>query len=56
MDQWNRIESLEINPYTYGQLVFNKGGKGLISKMFKQLIQLNNKKIQPNQKMSRRLK
>ena len=28
-DQWNRIEHPEINPDTYGQLIFNKKGNSI---------------------------
>ena len=27
IDQWNKVETPEMNPCTFGQLIFDKGGK-----------------------------
>ena len=29
MDQWHTIENPKINPHTYSQLIFDKGGKNI---------------------------
>ena len=29
IDHWNKIESPEVSPYTYGYLTFDKGGKNI---------------------------
>jgi hypothetical protein len=32
VDQWNRIVDPEMNPHTYGYLVFDKGVKAILFK------------------------
>jgi hypothetical protein len=40
VDQWNRIKDVEMYPYTYGHLIFDKGAKTIQWKKehFKQMV------------------
>ena len=40
IDQWNGIERSEIKPWTYGQLVHEKGGNGEKKNLSLQLVML----------------
>jgi hypothetical protein len=32
VENWNRIEDSEVNPHTYGYLIFDKGAKTIVWK------------------------
>ena len=29
VDHWNKIESTELNPHTYSQIIYDKGGQNI---------------------------